>query len=417
MTAIDPVPLDVRQAQSGTPGRSSAVPLPTRETVDFSLILGGPIYQLFRRTRLSGDGLELLSRRILFVTAFAWLPLPLLSAVSGHLTSGTALPFLRDIEANARLLVALPVLIMAEVVVHRRMNPVANAFLTRRIVVGEDVPRFVAAVQTAMKTRNSIAVELVLLLLVFTAGLWLWRSQIALSASTWYGNLENGRLQLTLPGYWYAFISVPVFQFILLRWYLRLLIWFRFLWHVSRLDLQLIPTHPDRAGGLGFLGKGAYAFGPILFAQGVLLSGLIASRVLYAGETLSSFRVEAGVMIVFFLVVALGPLVMFTPKMAHAKRRGLAQYGLLSSRYVERFDQKWVAGGVAEGEELLGSGDIQSLADLGNSFAVVREMRALPFGMDDAIRLAAATAAPLVPLGLIVLSFEELVAQLVKILF
>ena len=186
---------------------------------------------------------------------------------------------------------------------------------------------------------------------------------------------------------------------------------------MSRLNLRIVPTHPDRAGGLGFLGKGAYAFGPILFAQGVLLSALIASRVLYGGEVLLSFRVEAGVLIGFFLIVVLGPLAMFTPKLAHAKRQGLAQYGLLASRYVEQFDRKWVGGAAAGDDELLGTADIQSLADLGNSYAFVREMRAIPFGLDDAIRLAAATAAPLVPLGLIVLSFEELVAELVKIIF
>src|SRR5664279_1124262 len=81
--------------------------------------------------------------------------------------------------------------------------------------------------------------------------------------------------------YWYEIVSIPIFQFVLLRWYLRFFIWFQFLWQVSKLDLHLIPTHPDRAGGLAFLGKSSYAFSPILFAQGALLAGVIASRVLY----------------------------------------------------------------------------------------------------------------------------------------
>ena len=179
--------------------KGPAVPLPTAD-LDFSLTLGGPIFQLFLRSHLSGDGLELLLRRILVITGVAWLPLLVLSMVSGHLTSGTGLPFLRDIEAHARLLVALPVLILAELVVHRRLRPVVNAFLTRRIVVEPDVPRFLAAVQAAMKLRNSVAFEIAMLLLVFTVGVWVWRSQIALGMSTWYGAAGNGRLQLTLPG-------------------------------------------------------------------------------------------------------------------------------------------------------------------------------------------------------------------------
>ena len=46
-------------------------------------------------------------------------------------------------------------------------------------------------------------------------------------------------------------VSVPLFQFILLRWYFRIFIWARFLWQVSRIDLAYAPAHPDRLGGSG----------------------------------------------------------------------------------------------------------------------------------------------------------------------
>ncbi|MGA3315303.1 MAG: hypothetical protein ABSC64_02560 [Candidatus Korobacteraceae bacterium] len=394
------------------------LPLLTDESPDFSLVLGGPIFQMFRRSHLSGDGLELLHRRIVVIALVAWLPLLLLSMLGGHFLAGTVkLPFLHDIEAHVRLLVALPVLIAAELIVHSRIRPVVKAFLARRIVLQADVPRFLAAIDSATRLRNSVSVELGLLVFVFTVGQWLWRSQIALGTSTWYAIPQGDHLQLTAAGYWYAFVSVPIFQFILLRWYLRFFIWFRFLWQVSRLNLHLIPTHPDRAGGLAFLGKSAYAFSPILFAQGAVLAGVIASRVLYGGESLVSFKMEAVSLIGFFLAFVLGPLTMFTPQMARAKRKGLAEYGLLATRYVDGFEQKWVVGNAAEGDELLGTGDIQSLADLGNSYAAVKEMRAVPFGLEDIGRLAAATAAPLLPLGLTVFSLEELVMRIVKILF
>ena len=389
-----------------------------QETPDFSLVLGGPIFQLFRRSHLAGDHLELLRRRIMAIVLVAWLPLLLLSMLGGHLLAGTVkLSFLQDIEGQVRFLVALPVLIAAELIVHSRIRPVVKAFLARRIVLQQDVPSFLAAIDSAARLRDSVPLELGLLVGVFTIGQWLWRSQIALGTSTWYAIPQGNHLQLTAAGYWYAFVSIPIFQFILLRWYLRFFIWFRFLHRVSRLNLHLVPTHPDRAGGLGFLGKSVYAFSPILFAQGALLSGLIASRVLYGGETLLSFKMEALAFIGFFLLFILGPLTMFTPQMARAKRKGLAEYGLLANRYVDGFEQKWVVGNAAEGDELLGTGDIQSLADLGNSYAAVKEMRAVPFGTEDMTRLAAATAAPLLPLGLTVFSPEELVMRILKILF
>jgi len=214
-----------------------------------------------------------------------------------------------------------------------------------------------------------------------------------------------------------VFVSIPVVQFILLRWYLRFFIWFRFLWHVSRINLNLISTHPDRCAGLAFLGKSAYAFGPILFAQGAMLAGVVASRVLYQKESLLSFKLQIAGFVAFFVFVILGPLLIFTPKMARAKRKGLAEYGQLAQRYVETFEQKWITSDRAPSDELLGAADIQSLADLGNSYAMVRDMRFVPFGLDDISRLAVATAAPFLPLLLTIFSPEELLMRIVKVLF
>ncbi len=388
------------------------------EPPDFSLVLGGPLYQLFRRSRLSGDALELLHRRILFISLFAWLPLLLLSLIGRHALDGAIkIPFLCDIEAHSRFLVALPVLVAAELIVHLRMRPVVRMFVERNIVVPEEMPRFQAALDSATRLRNSLGLEVAILVLVYSVGHWIWRSQIAIGAATWYAMPQGTHLHLTPAGYWYAFVSVPFFQFVLVRWYVRLMIWFRFLWQVSRLNLHLTPTHPDRAGGLGFLGRTAYAFGPILFAQGALLSGIIATQILFEGKSLLSFKVEAAGFVAFFVLFILGPLCVFTPPLLRAKRKGLGEYGMLASRYVQEFEGKWIRGGAPKGEELLGSGDVQSLADLGNSYATVQEMRVVPFGIRDMTPLVVASAAPLLPVLLTVFSLEELVTRLIKVLF
>jgi hypothetical protein len=387
------------------------------ESPDFSVVQGGPLFQLFRRWRLSGDALELLRRRILIITAIAWLPLALLSIIDGR-AFGDALkiPFVYDIDAHVRFLVALPMLIVAELVVHRRIGPVIGRFVQRRIIVDEDLPKFTAAVAAVSRARNSIALEVSLLVFVYTVGLWLWRSQGAVNIATWYAVPANGGLNLTLPGYWYAYVSIPIFQFLLLRWYMRIVLWFRLLWQISRMKLHLTAAHPDRAGELRFLGKTTYAFAPILFAQGALLSGWIANRVIYDGQDLISFKMEAAGMICVMVLVVVGPLVMFTPMLDVAKRKSSNEYALLANRYVFGFEEKWIRGGAPDVGELLGSGDIQSLADLGNSYSVVSDMRIVPFSMTDVGRLAASTAAPLVPLTLTIFSFEEVVSRLFKIL-
>src|SRR3954462_6473670 len=383
---------------------------------DFSLVLGGPIFQLLQKSHLSGDGLELLYRRLFIITMAAWLPLLLLTTLGFSAGNSGRLSFFHAPEVPSRFLVALPILIAAELIVHSRLRPVVRRFVERRLVVPEDLPRFHRAIDSAVRLRNSIPVEIGLVAVVYSAGLWFWNSRIALDAATWYA-VPGGRWHLTAAGYWYVFVSIPMAQFILLRWYLRFFVWYRFLWQVSRINLNLVPTHPDRAAGLAFLGKGVYAFGPILFAQGAMLAGLVASRVLYRGENLMSFRLQAGGFVAFFVFAILGPLLMFTPALGRARRKGLADYGLLAQRYVERFAQKWVVHDPAPSEELLGAGDIQSLADIGNSYGLVRDMRAIPFGLDDITRLAAATAAPLLPLALTVLSPEELIMRVIRVVF
>jgi len=180
--------------------------------------------------------------------------------------------------------------------------------------------------------------------------------------------------------------------------------------------LSLIPTHPDRVGGLGFLSNTAYAFVPLAAAHGAMLAGLIANRIFYAGTGLLDFKIEMAVIVFFLLCLVFGPLLVFAPRLAEAKRTGLREYGTLAERYVREFDAKWLRGGAPADEQLVGSADIQSLADLGNSFEVVRTMRAVPMTRDVIFLLAAATLAPVVPLALTLMSLEDLLKKLFGIL-
>jgi hypothetical protein len=392
-----------------------AQPASREEIYDFSLVLDDPVFRFFRKAHLSGEHLELLHRRLITITSIAWVPLLLLDLLGSQAGSIGRLSFLHDVEVQVRFLVALPVLIWADLIVHSRICRVARRFVERGIVREEDLPRFKAPIEAAARLRNSGLVEVALLISIYTLGLWLWNSRFGIDSPTWYA-MPGGRWHLTPAGYWYVFVSIPILQFLLLRWYVRFYIWYRFLWHVSRLNLHLVPIHPDHCAGLAFLGKSAYAFGPVLFAQGAMLAGLVASRVLYRGESLLSFKLEMGGFVVFFVLAVLGPLLMFTPKMAAAKRKGLADYGQIAQGYVDSFEEKWVLN-TPPSEEVLGSGDIQSLADLNNSYEIVSDMRFVPFGLKDIIRLAAATAAPLAPLLLTIFPLEELIERLVKIVF
>jgi hypothetical protein len=387
------------------------------KSTDFSLVLGGPLFQLLRRAHLTGDALELLKQRILVISMFAWLPLLVLSVLEGTaLGGGAAVPFLLDLEVHIKFLGVLPLLIVAELVVHKRMRFVVKQFLERHVIAENDLPKFDAAIASAFRLRNSVLAEVLLIAFVYIVGILIvWRHYTALATTTWYAVASGEGLKLSLSGMWYGYVSVPLFQFLMMRWYFRFFIWTRFLGQVSRLDLSLVPTHPDHVGGLGFLSNTVFAFTPLAVAHGGLVAGFIANRIFYLGASLPQFKIEIAVVVVFLLCLVLGPLLLFTPKLAEAKRTGNREYGTLAERYVREFDAKWLRGGAPPDEPLVGSGDIQSLADLNNSFEVVRTMGIAPVTKDAVLRLAVATLAPIAPLALTMMPLEELLKKLVGI--
>src|SRR3954447_3405383 len=201
-----------------------ATPSLLQESPDFSLILGGPLYQLLRRSHLSGSAMEQVPRRVIVAALITWLPLAILSLIQGT-PAGAKLTFLHDIEVHARFLIALPVLIAAELIVHQRMRITVKRFVERGLVRSYEVPKFNADIEASIRLRNSLPLEIGLIVFIYTVGHWLWITQGALGTTTWYAAPAAGQLRLTLPGYWYAWISLPLFQFILLRWYVRFVNW------------------------------------------------------------------------------------------------------------------------------------------------------------------------------------------------
>lgn len=394
-------------------------PAPLADPCDFSLVLGGPLYQLFRRSHLAGDALELLRRRVVTLSLFAWVPLFILSLLEGRLwDGGVTVPFLRDVDVYVKFFVALPLMVIAELVVHQRIRPVARQFLDRKLIPENSREAFDAALRSAARLRNSVVAEVFLLAMVFGVGVMvIWRTQTAVEASGWYGTLSGGEWKPSLAGWWFGLVSLPFFQFIMLRWMFRLFIWARLMWQVSRLDLQLVPTHPDRCGGLGFLAGVCFAFAPLMLALGSLLSGSIANHIFYDGANLMGYKMEIIAVVAVLLLMVVGPLLVFIPVLAQAKRNGLREYGVLAQDYVREFDQKWLRGGAAADEPVLGSADIQSLADLNNSFEVIRTMRTIPFSREHLLQLGVLALLPMLPLLLTLVSFEELLGRLFKVVF
>jgi hypothetical protein len=382
---------------------------------EFSVVLGGPLYQLFRKAHLTGDALELVRRRVLATAALVWLPLLILSVVEG-LAWGTkvAVPFLRDIEAQGRFLLVVPLLVVSELTVHQRLRSIANQFQVRGLIPASAQPQFAAALEATVRLRNSVVAEVAMIVLVYVLGFqFSWHQHTALEVATWYARPNGADSTLTRAGVWYLYFSLPVAQFLLLRWYYRMFIWARFLWQVARIDLRLVPTHPDRVGGLRFLALATSGFAPLAVAHGALVSAWIANRILQHGAALVDFKVIIIAVAVWMLLLFLGPFLLFSPKLARTRREGERDYGPLAQRYAHEFDAKWVHSDPPSRELLLGSADIQSLADFGNVYAIISTMRTTPITRQAVVQLLASTLAPIAPLALTMMPL----AQIVKLLF
>ena len=382
--------------------------------MSFSLFAGGPLYQIAVRLGLV-RGESTLPRLGVALALLTWIPLLVFSAlagVSGLTSGGVAVPFVLGLGAHVRFLVAIPLFFAAEAWTGPRLGHFFEYLVESGIVLPEDRPSLDAAAAGATRLRDSVIAEAglaVLSIIALVAGV---RVDLTEDVSSW----RTIAGVPTWAGVWYAAVSLPIFQFLWWRWCWRVVIWTILLWRVSRLNLRLVATHPDLAGGLGYLGVAQGHFGTLALPLSAVLSASFAEQILFDGRQLRAFLPLIVGHVFMTLVTFLGPLLVFTPRLLKVKRRGLREYGVVAAAYTHLFEAKWVRGREAAGEPLLGSADIQSLADLANSFNIVRYMRLAPFGPALVIALVASAIVPMAPLLFLQFSPEELLRELVKVL-
>ncbi|OPY68994.1 MAG: hypothetical protein A4E57_01417 [Syntrophorhabdaceae bacterium PtaU1.Bin034] len=382
----------------------------------FSLVGGGPLYRLLVRARLiETDKPHVLKRAALFAL-ISWLPLAVLSLIQGVAFGAVDIPLFYDLAAYVRFLLAGPLLIIAEAMIDPKITHVASHFTHSGLVREDDLPKFRSGLSEASRLLDLTWVEPLLLVAVVVVTVSGFRVEsYSGDISTWSEIAVPSGPRATLAGWWFTVVSRPVYQFLLLRWLWKLFIWSFFLWRMSRLRLRLIATHPDLAGGLAFVGAGQARFAPVIFAVSSVVAAAVADAVLFGNEVLASYRVTIFAYAALPLVVFLAPLLVFSPRLIAVRRQGLMEYGALATGYTRSFHEKWVEGDTPGREPLLGSPDIQSLADLANSYQIVRKMRIFPLNFEDILVLVGSTLVPMLPLVLTVIPLKELLLRLVKL--
>jgi hypothetical protein len=378
--------------------------------IESSFMTGcGRVARLLERLGLA-RGNRLLAKRLAMVSvALTWVPLLILSIIE-RVAWGARVPvaFLEDFLPYGQFLVAVPVLIFGEVIVGRRLGLAIAELRRSDVLTDEDMPELERLLAGVLGRWRGAGVHTVLVLLtlgativsVLEVGEWLtggWQ---------WVGG------STTAPGWWYLLISLPIMRFLALRWIWRLLLWIWVLWRLARLDLRPQPAHPDRAGGLGFLGETQVAFGVLALAFGVQLSCLAADAVHFRGADLMTYRGHLFAFVVIVLIVLLVPLVVFAPRLIRAREEHLqflSSCGYHGAKYLERKLR-------SSPEGKLPAEDVSGLTDFGALYENARLMRPVPLETRHVIMLLMATVVPFLPLLFLIMPAQDVFRALAQLL-
>lgn len=379
-----------------------------------NIVWGGPTHKILLKVKLDTEPKSVIIRKIIFFTSFTWLPLLILSVIqSVAYNPSIKVSLLTDLVVWTRYFLALPLLFYTERMIRIQVNRSLDHFISSGIIAQNNVEQYESILTKISRIRDSKILEIIVLIIAYSSVIFYWRDTDKTNIiSTWLFPDKNN---MSLAGYWYYFIAAPLFQFFLYRMLAKFLLWAAFLYKVSRMDLNLVAINPDLSGGLNFLGTSTFFFGYIGVAQASVVSSQIAKYILTNKVSLSDFTTTIIVNVIVLLILFILPTLFFVKKLTNVRFKGILEYGVVSQKYVSGFHNKWVKNINPQKEELLGSADIQSLADLFNSFQIVTKMRIVPFSIMQVVLLILVISVPYLPLIFFIVPPLEVLKYLIGV--
>lgn len=371
-------------------------------------LLGGPLHRLGCRLGLVRNGTNTFPLG-LALGAFLWVVLAVLALVEGITDDVFSLSV---IGVHVRLLVAIPLFFACEALIAPRATGFISTIVRSGVVPTSTLPALEAAIGRATRLISARFPEAVILLVALVPLMVVPQFSLPGTSAAHDPSLLPGEIRWT--GHWYWHVCLVVFRFLILRWLWRLAVWWLFLWRLSRLELCLVPAHPDESGGLGGLESVHIQFGPLIMAISAIQSAMFCEEISVGLMTFEGIYPGMALTVIIVAVMFIGPLFIFADKLRETRFRGMREYSTLAAHYVNDFDRKWLRPGGAPREDLLGSADLQSLADLNNSVGIVRGMRWVPAGPRLLTEYVLATLLPAVPLLLFKYPLAELAQKFVE---
>jgi hypothetical protein len=376
----------------------------------------GPYTRVQRSIGLIGAEAPHAGRRAALVALIAWLPLIVLSAAQGLGVGPTPQESMwLDIAAHARYLVALPLLVLAESVCLPGLADIANHIGEANLVADASRPQYQALLDSTRRLLASPVTDITIIALAYVLTVAQPLPIYAGDAPTWVDPISSSH-QLSLAGLWRAFISQPLFTVVQIAWLWRIAMWGRFLYGVSRLELNLNPAHPDRAAGLGFMGGSLRVFLLPAFALAVPLAGAVAQEILRGGRSLNEFRYDMGGTLIAEVLLFTAPLLFLSPRLIRERARGVFQYGALATAVGQRFERRWLreVGSIAD-DRAMASPDFSATTDLYSIASNVNQMQFVPVSLIQLGRLIVAAALPFLPVLATTMPLKDIFGHILKL--
>ena len=383
---------------------------PENSEREVSLVRGGPSWRAQEVVRLVDAGRWNLGRRIVLAVAVSWVPL----ALATLLFNRPALPtLLRDYAVNTRVFFAIPVLLAGQLVMEKTFRALARHIREAGLLISEDLIRLDDIISKLIRLRDSIIPELLIVAAVYLHLALIFHSRLGVGRP-WEIIGSGSSLHASAAGWYYALVTEVIYEFLLLLSVWKWALWSYFLFRLSRLNLQLVATHPDHHGGLGFLGLTPVAAAPTALAASATIGSFWRLQVLQHHAHLMDYKVQAIVLLAVILIIFMGPLVFFVPRLGRLRQQGILEYGTLAQMHSKDFHQKWVEHRAGREEDFLAAPEVSTLTDFASSYDNIQHMQPFPFDRGAFVGLALAVALPMAPVILAEIPLSEVLKALLS---
>jgi hypothetical protein len=380
-------------------------------------VCAGPPARVERWIGLTKPGHQRTRFRAALVVLVGWVPLVILAAFRDIAQHGNSVHSLFTDAGNyARYLIAAPLCIAAAPFCSPRFKRIILHFRNSGIVRVADSERYERIVASSNRLLKSTVAEIIIFAMAYcTAAIFIGYVPRQLLPE-WQVIRDNSGLMLSPAGQWHAIVSLPLLMVLLIAWAWRHILWMRFLWSVSLLDLNVIPSHPDRCCGLKFLSTSIRGYALLVVACSSIVAGGIATRMIVDGTSPEAYYRYIVVVVLLLVVLFIAPLGIFIPVLRRVQASAMFEYGALARNIGSQFEHKWIPRQDNVDPNDLEVPDFSATTDLYSVAANAYSIGYLPLSLRTLEELIFLSALPFVPLILATVPVSTIFQNIAKFL-